>query len=115
MAFDTSLRDQAIVRKREEREALRRAVFAEVMSAFTDIAPTFGISELYLFGSITRPGSFRDESDVDVAVDQPKVDTFGLAVELSRRLRREVHVVDLESGRIRDVVNREGVRWIRAS
>ena len=47
-----------------------------------------------LFGSVAR-GADRPGSDVDVAVDAPRVDHLALARDLSLALDREVSVVDL--------------------
>lgn len=52
-----------------------------------------------LFGSQAR-GAARSDSDVDLAVDAPGVDTVALAVELADVLGRDVDVVSLHADSI---------------
>jgi predicted nucleotidyltransferase len=55
---------------REQREALRQAVLERAREAIRRSAPRFpSIQAVYLFGSILKPGRFRPDSDVDVAID----------------------------------------------
>jgi predicted nucleotidyltransferase len=55
---------------REQREALRQAVLERAREAIRRSAPSFpAIQAVYLFGSILKPGRFRPDSDVDVAID----------------------------------------------
>ena len=55
---------------REQREALRQAVLERAREAIRRSAPRFpAIHAVYLFGSILKPGRFRPDSDVDVAID----------------------------------------------
>ena len=84
MAFDTRLRDWAVRLARERREALRLTVLNKTKSALSDLARAVGITEVFLFGSMCRPGAFREGSDVDVAVAGRKLDPpLALAFELS--------------------------------
>lgn len=54
----------------------------------------FEVSLALVFGSAAR-GAADAESDVDLAVDAPRVDRLALARDLSLVLDREVDVVDL--------------------
>jgi predicted nucleotidyltransferase len=55
---------------RQQREALRLEVLERAREAVRRSAPLFpAIRAVYLFGSILRPGRFRPDSDVDVAID----------------------------------------------
>lgn len=66
-------------------EALRQA-----LASRTDIRLAI------LFGSVAR-GTERPGSDVDVAVLARGVDVLALASDLTRALRREVQIVDLDA------------------
>jgi len=60
---------------RQEREALRLEVLERAREAVHRSAPLFpAIRAVYLFGSILRPGRFRPDSDVDVAIDGEDVE-----------------------------------------
>ena len=53
-----------------ERERLRQEVLKEVQQAVCTVASRYPVlCRVYLFGSVIRPGAFRPDSDIDVAVD----------------------------------------------
>ncbi|MEA3407260.1 MAG: nucleotidyltransferase domain-containing protein [Chloroflexota bacterium] len=57
-------------RRRAERERRRREALAAVRQAVHAVAPSYPTLErVYLYGSVIRPGAFRRDSDVDVAVE----------------------------------------------
>jgi predicted nucleotidyltransferase len=52
------------------REELRRQRLVRVEEAVARLAPAHpAIDAVYVFGSLTRPGDFRETSDIDLAVD----------------------------------------------
>ena len=61
-------------RQREEqkygdRERLRQTAKTAILSAIERVLPHYkNVERVYLFGSITRPGKFRIDSDIDVAI-----------------------------------------------
>lgn len=115
MAFDTSLRDEAVRRAAERREQSRLRIIRETESALAELAVAAGIREAYLFGSVTRPHGFQDDSDVDVAVTCTMRDSMALAAKLSRRIGREIHLIELDESPAAERAKREGVRWIAKS
>lgn len=115
MAFDTSLRDKAVRQAKERREQSRLHVIRATESALSELAAAAGIREVYLFGSVTRPQGFRDESDVDMAVASTVRDPVALAAKLSRRIGREVHIVELDGSLVAERAKREGVLWTTQS
>jgi predicted nucleotidyltransferase len=66
-----------------------------------------------LFGSLTRPGVFNDNSDVDLALETepPEMSAERLISELMERLERPVDVVLLSQCSFRDKILREGEVW----
>jgi predicted nucleotidyltransferase len=51
------------------RETLRQQARKDAIAAILKVVPTYPcITQIYLFGSITQPGQFRDHSDIDIAV-----------------------------------------------
>ena len=115
MAFDTSLRDKAVRKAAERREQSRLQVIRATESALSELAAGAGIREAYLFGSVTRPYGFRDESDVDMAVASTVRVSVALAAKLSRRIGREVHIVELDGSLVAERAKREGVLWTTQS
>jgi uncharacterized protein len=67
-----------------------------------------------LFGSLTKPGTFNDRSDVDLAVEtEPsQMSAERLISELMDRLERPVDVLLLDRCHFREKILREGELWI---
>jgi len=81
-------------RRRERREEERRRWLQRVREAVSEVARRHaGVRRVYLFGSLTRPGRFRTDSDIDVAVesDSPEAES-AFWRELEHALGREVDV-----------------------
>ena len=52
-----------------QRESLRQQVREQAIVAILEVIPRYPqIIQVYLFGSVTRPGGFSDRSDLDIAV-----------------------------------------------
>ncbi|OFW24302.1 MAG: hypothetical protein A3H97_11850 [Acidobacteria bacterium RIFCSPLOWO2_02_FULL_65_29] len=108
-------RDTLLFRRDEARRAGWLAVQSQVRrdlrAALEALVPG---ERVWIFGSLTQPGRFKDASDVDVALEAaPAVMSAGrLSSELSERLARPVDVVLLEACRFRDKIRREGELWM---
>ena len=95
-----------------DRERDRRRLLARVMEALDQLSRDYGWNEAYVFGSLTRPGRFRPESDVDVAVSGlNKFALFAFVGDLSSLLGRSVDVVMLEECPIAEAIISKGVKW----
>ncbi|MHA1730689.1 MAG: nucleotidyltransferase family protein [Promethearchaeota archaeon] len=111
LAFDTSTLEAAKKAKQERDEGLRLEVLRQLREILPEMAGRFGVTEVVVFGSVTRPRGFRVDSDVDVAVrGLDGRDYFKFAGELSLRLGREVDVVELERSRFAEKILRDGVK-----
>jgi predicted nucleotidyltransferase len=66
----------------------------------------------YIFGSLIRPGRFRHESDVDVAVrGLNKFKHFVFVGDLSMLLERSVDVIGLEECPFTASIVSKGLKW----
>ena len=101
-------------RKRESQrrarlEAERQRWFERVRQLVPRLAGRHqGVQQAYLYGSLLRPGGFRGDSDIDLAVGCDSLETesvFWRALE--RELERNVDLRPL-TGVIAEVVEREG-------
>jgi predicted nucleotidyltransferase len=94
---------------RQQREALRLEVLERAREAVRRSAPLFpAIRAVYLFGSILRPGRFRPDSDVDLAVDCEDIEVetpFWRALE--EALERDVDLRP-RTGAVARAVEEEG-------
>lgn len=60
---------QRTVARQRKHERLRCQARKAIMPAILAVVPQYsGISQVYLFGSITQPGRFHARSDIDIAV-----------------------------------------------
>ncbi len=68
---------------------------------------------VWIFGSLIAAGRFADTSDVDVTLERRPAafSEFWLQGELELRLGRRVDVLLLGETRLREKIEREGLRW----
>lgn len=103
-------------RSREEMQARlekrRLAALQEVLTALETLSGRYTWDKAYLFGSLTRPGRFGPESDVDIAMaGLSKFDHYALVGDISNLLDRAVDVVRLEECPFAAKIAREGIPW----
>lgn len=68
---------QRLANQQAARETLRQQARAAVLAAIEQVIPHYPqITQVYLFGSMTRPGQFHDYSDIDVAVSGTDAATY---------------------------------------
>lgn len=79
----------------------REQILTHLSAMKTELADRFGVSNIGLFGSVTR-NDFTEASDIDIVVDFSRpigMDFFTLADLLEARLQRKV-----------DLITREGIK-----
>jgi len=96
-------------RRRAQREAERRQWVDRVREAVSRLVPQHpGVRRVYLFGSLTQPGRFRPDSDIDVAMECDTLEAEGVFWRaLERELERDVDVRPLV-GAVAEAVARGG-------
>jgi predicted nucleotidyltransferase len=103
---------QKIDDERKQRcESLRQEARSRLRQCLGELLPGRFV---LVFGSLTRPGEFHEDSDIDLALaSEPlPMSVFGLIGELEERLGRPVDVVLLDQCRFREKLLREGETWI---
>jgi len=116
MTYDTSVLDRARARRRRREEALRKATLRHLTRLLDEHAAAFGLSEVIIFGSITRPRRFREDSDIDVAVEEIGAEAFLAAMSLlSAELARPVDLVRLSECHFAECIRERGIRWTKTS
>jgi predicted nucleotidyltransferase len=66
-----------LAQQQRQREAARQQVLQEVMERIPAVAAAYpSVKRLYLFGSLATPGTFRPDSDVDIAVEGGGAETY---------------------------------------
>jgi len=116
MTYDTSLVDRARARRQRRPEPVRKATLRHLIRLLDEHAAAFGLSDATIFGSVTRPGRFREASDVDIAVERIGAEAFFEAMSLlSTELGRPVDLVRLSECHFAEGIRERGMRWTRMS
>ncbi len=92
-----------------ERERL--AVRERLAAAVREYLPAG--SRIWVYGSVTKPGRFREWSDIDLAleIDPPDMSIYLLASLLSERCLRHVDVCLISETRLATVIRGMGESW----
>lgn len=88
--FDTRIRDAAIRARRQ------RLVFERVRRTLLERRKPLGIEAAYIVGSLRSPDSWRESSDVDVAVAGCSPVVLEIMKALEDASGRVVDVIDLD-------------------
>ncbi|MEW6525263.1 MAG: hypothetical protein AB1444_01190 [Spirochaetota bacterium] len=62
----TYILDTILIKKKEERERIRCELLHKIHSVLEELYAVISFQEAYIFGSITRPYSFYEYSDIDI-------------------------------------------------
>lgn len=87
---------------------LRQITRRRLRAALRDIAPA---ERVIVFGSLTKPGRFRETSDVALEGEPAGLSVYQLTSLLAEAVGRPVDVVLLPECRFRDKILRESERW----
>jgi uncharacterized protein len=104
-----------LVKMNEERarrrEEARVTACQRLRTALGELLP--GGTEIWVFGSVLKPGKFREDSDVDIAISSLPAgrSEAWLQSELELRLGRSVDVLNLNETGLRAKIEKEGERW----
>lgn len=110
----TYLLDKALQKKRMEKERLRLAIIEKAKKILKQMGETVPFEKAYLFGTMTKPYRFSEESDIDIAfIDLKDEDFFPALAYLSRSLGRNVDILQLEKHRLKKKIMKEGILWTR--
>lgn len=114
MAFDTYILDNWIAERDTKLEQERQATFAKVIQWLEELGGSHGIHRAYLFGSLIRPGKFKQTSDIDIAVEEMNPEDFFNAMSLlSTATGREVDLIELKKCHFADRIRQRGVLWTK--
>ena len=112
--FDTSVLDEAKIRRRIDNEQLRQQVLQTTLDFLDEFGSCQGVKNVIIFGSLLLTGRFRVQSDVDIAVEavEPSL-FFDLMASLSLALGREVDLVDLRHCHFAEQIRQKGMVWTK--
>ena len=112
MGYSTVLLDEAVEKNKKAWEIRRLEVLENLTHALDDMSRGIPFQEAYIFGSVTEPFRFTEQSDVDVGFVGLQDDHFFRAMSfLSAALSVDVDIVRLESHRLSEKIKQGGARW----
>ena len=94
--FDTSILDEAIRARRQRLAAEQAELLDCVRHALLELREPLGIEVAYIVGSLRSPDSWRESSDIDVAVAGCSPVVLEIMKALEDATGREVDVIDLD-------------------
>lgn len=96
-------------RRIREGEKIRRKAMAK-LSLLNQILSNFPeVKKAYIFGSIMKEGKFREDSDIDIALEgKVKEDYFLIWSELEEKLNEGLDLRILDSGVTSQIIKKEG-------
>ena len=113
-SFTTSKLDQILGDRSLQNERERQGLLRKVMKWLDEYGWQHGIQTAYIFGSLTRPQRFHQNSDIDIAVEQINPDDFFSVISLiSEATEREVDVIELNKCHFANRIRQSGILWTR--
>ena len=95
-------------------EDLRQKALIKLYTALDELKKRYGWNEIYIFGSVSKPGFFHKNSDIDIGVSGlDSGDLYRFTAELSAIMERNVDIVRLEESKMADAIRRKGEPWHR--
>lgn len=111
-AFSTALLDLLYTERNLQLEQERQALLAKTIQWLNEFGDRYGIATAYIFGSITQPQKFTQESDIDIAVEQINTDDlFAVIGFVSEAMGRDVDVIEINKCHFANQIRQSGILW----
>ncbi len=112
--FSSEKLDKIISDRRLKLEKERQLILKKTQEWLDNYGSEYGIKKAYIFGSVTYPNKFHQNSDVDVAVEEINAEKHFLAISfLSTYLEREVDIIKLNQCHFADRIREKGILWMK--
>ncbi len=108
--FDTSILDEAMRTRRQRLAAEQAELLARVRHTLWALRESLGIEAAYIVGSLRSPDSWRESSDIDVAVAGCSPIVLELMKALEDATGKVVDVIDLDRHPSSQSFARSGVK-----
>ncbi len=112
--FSSEKLDKIISDRRLKLEDERQVILNKIKEWLDKYASDYGIGKAYIFGSVTYPNKFHQNSDVDLAVEEINTEKHFLAISLlSTYLEREVDIIKLNQCHFAHRILENGILWMK--
>jgi predicted nucleotidyltransferase len=96
--YSTFLYEQVLKEKRDSSEAKRKHLLGFVVPELKKYFARVPVKSVYLTGSLIKPFSFHEHSDIDIATDGlPYSHYFKTISELEEIFRVKVDIIEMEN------------------
>ncbi|MCX5964349.1 MAG: nucleotidyltransferase domain-containing protein [Cyanobacteria bacterium] len=110
--FSTSKLDQVLGDRSLQNEKERQDLLQKVVEWLNKHGLQYRIQTAYIFGSLTQPQRFHQNSDIDIAVEQINADDFCAVIGfISEAMGRDVDIIELHKCHFGDRIRQTGIRW----
>jgi len=110
--FNTALLDRIFIQQTIQNEQERLMLLEKIKQWLDQFDDRYGIKTAYIFGSITQPQKFTQESDIDIAVEQINTnDLFTVIGFISEALGRDVDVIEINKCHFANQIRQSGILW----
>lgn len=110
--FSTTYLEHILAKKQTQFEQERQKLLIAIIHWLNQFGDQYGIEKAYIFGSITRPNQFTNQSDVDIAVEINNMEHFFSIIGwLSELTGREVDLLPLKSCHFAHRIYTQGMLW----
>jgi len=105
---------KAFLEREAEREKLRIYILEQINKALTTLEKKYHWDKVYLFGSAAQKGKFRENSDIDIAIEGlNSFDHYAFTGDISDFLNMRVDVVLFEECPFAKSIEEKGLKWNR--
>ncbi|WP_107670373.1 nucleotidyltransferase family protein [Cyanothece sp. BG0011] len=112
--FSSKKLDKIISDRRLKQEKERQFILKKTQEWLDRYGSDYGIEKAYIFGSVTYPNKFHQNSDVDLAVETINPEKHFLAISLlSTYLEREVDIIKLNQCHFAHRIREKGILWMK--
>jgi uncharacterized protein len=109
--YSTALWEHIESEKHADRERKRLKLLHEVKTKIKAHFSGLSVQNVYITGSLTRPGQFYPGSDIDIAVEKMPEDAYFKSIHhLETVLGHPVEIIELELCRFADKIRSTGVK-----
>ena len=105
---------KATLEREAVREKTRIRTLEQINRALTTLEKKYHWEKAYLFGSAAQKGKFRENSDIDIAIEgSNRLDHYAFTGDISELLDIRVDVVLLEECTFAESIKEKGLKWNR--
>lgn len=95
--------------KKEKNEEERKEILQKIIQILKEELQGSPV-EVFLVGSIVRPFSFSEHSDVDIVLKNFKGDRFDFWTKIEGKISRSIEIILFEKCHFQEFVIKEGIR-----